>query len=464
MIKNIKYLDNCSIKESKLSFLKSIDTYKNIIYLNRVDNNIYFKYINKIGIKPDNETVSIINISDPKNPIFVTDFDLNKSIACHNLYFFKNKDNKINAIGGQHLGKANFDEFKNNKKYDEYHKHIEYINSKKYGIKMSGYEYIYDNNKICPYYANGLHLFELDDKDLKCCNNNLPIISGIHEGRHDGHYGNCDNKNLSSSEGGLTVYDSLGSIVFNSEEKIYYLYHRANIGTGRRYIQYSTSSDLINWSAFNIINLLVDDIFNYNIYYSNFFKYKNIYLAILPITKRNIHSSHYDSSDGILNLNLYYSFDCKIYNLIGSTITKELIHNNIETFYLCTNEPMLYENTLYFYLQNNNTNKLEIYTLDIDRFYYISNNTNEEANFVFEKDYIYNINMNIDVEQTGYIKIELIDTYNNIIDGYSYKDFDIITNIDSFNFIPTWNNSYKLPSIPFKICFKFLKAKIFDIY
>ena len=105
----------------------------------------------------------------------------------------------------------------------------------------------------------------------------------------NGHYGYTDNKYIENCRNGLTVYDSLGSIIYNDEKELYFLYHRANIGTGRRTIQYSTSPDLINWSEYNLVNFGDNyNYFNSNIYISNFFKLGDCYMAILPYVKRII--------------------------------------------------------------------------------------------------------------------------------------------------------------------------------
>ena len=78
---------------------------------------------------------------------------------------------------------------------------------------MGGCDKLYDPIQISPYYANGLHLFEFNNNKLEVINNGLPIITGLNPGRYDGHYGHTNNRDLNSCRNGLTVYDSLGSIV-----------------------------------------------------------------------------------------------------------------------------------------------------------------------------------------------------------------------------------------------------------
>jgi hypothetical protein len=88
-----------------------------------------------------------------------------------------------------------------------------FIDAKQYNINTKGDNYIYNHTIKCPFYANGLHLFDVEN-NMECLNNSLPIISGINNG-YDGHYGNCDNQNLDILRSGMSVYDSLGSIIYN---------------------------------------------------------------------------------------------------------------------------------------------------------------------------------------------------------------------------------------------------------
>ena len=58
-----------------------------------------------------------------------------------------------------------------------------------------------------------------------------------------------------------------------------------------------------------------------------------------------------------------------------------------------------------------------------------------------------NIKINFKTEDNGYIKIQLKDVNKNIIDGYSFDDFDIINeNINEFEFDISWNNNNAIPA------------------
>ena len=449
---------NFSIKANTLKFEKKIDINHNIYYLSVCDNNIYCKMINN-NMKPDNETTIRFNVSDPYNPVIDDTFSTSYGIASHNMYFFKDKYNNIKTLGGQHYGICSYKQFINNMNYNEYHKNIKFIDSTEYTITMGGYDKIYDPTQISPYYANGLHLFEFNNNKLEVMNNGLPIITGINPGRYDGHYGHTNNRYLNSCRNGLTVYDSEGSIVYNKKQNLYYLYHRANIGTGFRSIQYATSYDLINWSEYNIVNF--GDSFNYfgcNMYYSNFFNMPNtdIYLAILPYIKKN--SFDYSSTDNIEYYQLYYSYDCSNFHYIGNIMEYNI--KTLESYSLSTNYPILFNNIMFFYIgEENNEPKINIYTIEKDRFCYITNYDNTESiielnELIFDS----NIMLNLDVEENGYVLIEILEDAN-----YSFNNFDIIKNINSLEYIASWKGNTILPRKNLSLKIKLYNAKIYTI-
>lgn len=453
---------NIQIKPNSIVYNKYIEYNNPISYMSILDNYIFYKEV-KSNNKYD-EVIKRMFINDPLNPIIDNSFILNEAIANHNMYFFKDKYSNIKMLGGQHCGISTKELFDNDL-YSNYHKKNIFIDSKKFYITMGGYHKIYNPLLACPYYANGLHLFEFDKNKfnkLNCLNNYLPILSGIHPGRYDGHYGYTDNKNIKNSRNGLTVYDSIGSVVFNSDKNLYFLYHRSNIGTGRRTIQYTTSSDLISWSEYNLVNF--DNNYNHfdsNIYYSNFFKIHNIYIAILPYVKRI--NNDYNSIDNKLYYNLYYSYDCINYFLIGPILVNNI--QKLEHFEMAVNKPLIKNNMMYFYERDNISKKLNIYLLKKYRFFYITNLNNKEASFKIKIEDCLNkcIFLNFTVEESGFFLIELSDINNNIIPGYSYEDFDKTYNNDEINFIPKWLNKILLPKNELFINFKIFNASFYNL-
>ena len=456
---------NTIICPIQLHLEKSIKLDNNITYMSIVDNYIYCRIPNNdYELNHYEDLTSRINIINPLELYFDNDFKINIEVASHNMYFFKDKENNIKSIGGQGQGICSLDKFKNNILYDNYHSKYPFIDSKPYNIRMGGYHKIYNPNIPCPYYANGLHLFCKNNKDeLFCLNDNLPIISGIHPGRYDGHYGYSDNKTISRCRNGLTVYDSLGSIIYNDEKELYFLYHRANIGTGRRTIQYSTSPDLINWSEYNLVNFGDNyNYFNSNIYISNFFKLGDCYIAILPYVKRI--NNAYDSMDNKQYNVLFYSYDCIHYHMIGPILINNDI-TSIECLLMATNKPYIHNNKMYFYFSNKINNCMNIYSSKLDRFCYITNKSDSECTFQikltkFNKNKLV---INLQVSDMGYVLIQLHDKDNNILTGYEFDSFDKISIVDSLDYVVSWNNNSIISYDDIIISFKLYNARLYNI-
>lgn len=458
---------NTIICPIQLHLEKSIKLDNNITYMSIVDNYIYCRiWNNDYESQHYEDLTSRINIINPLDIQLDNNFKIKKAIASHNMYFFKDKNNIVKAIGGQHSGIGSMEIFKNNLSFIDYHNLNPFIYGSNYHITMAGCNKIYDPNIPCPYYANGLHLFEfnevIEDK-LTCLNNNLPIISGIHPGRYDGHYGYTDNKYIENCRNGLTVYDSLGSIIYNDEKELYFLYHRANIGTGRRTIQYSTSPDLINWSEYNLVNFGDNyNYFNSNIYISNFFKLGDCYMAILPYIKRI--NNAYNSMDNKQYNVLFYSYDCIHYHIIGPI----LINNDItciEEVVMATNKPYIHNNKMYFYFVNTKNKSMNIYSSKLDRFCYISNKSDSECTFQikltkFNKNKLV---INLQVSDMGYVLIQLHDKDNNILTGYEFDSFDKISIVDSLDYVVSWNNNSVIPYDDIIISFKLYNARLYNI-
>lgn len=443
----IKNSENIEIKVNSLKYENKFILNKKLGYSFIYDNYIYYRedLINVDVL--DNQVTKRLKIITPLNIEYDNDFILNMGIAGHNFRLF-NINNNVYGIGGQSLGIANYNnKLKNtkNNKYIDYHNNInKFINSSNYGISNLLGNQIYNPNVVCPYYANGLHLFLFDNLNTASFNvenNGLPIVTGIMKGRYDGHYGFCDNHNIDRSRNGLTVFDSQTSILYNSDQNKYYLYQRANIGTGIRYIQYTTSDDLINWSEFNLLKINPKfNYFSFNFYYSNFFTINNVngFIGILPVNKKT--SNDYNGLSKIQNYSLYYSNDCINYNYIG-IIDSDEYHNNV----LTVGRPILYDNKYYFYITNNSDLSLKICSFEKNRFSYITFNEKDIISKVefklmhFEEK---NIKINFKTEENGYLKVQLKDENNTIIEGYSFNDFDIINeNANEFEYTISWNNN-----------------------
>lgn len=400
-------------------------------------NNIYYIYYREDVKNPQPEhqltkRFIINNVFDIRDD---GTFSLNLGIASHNFRLF-DINNNIYGIGGQSLGIENYNEFKNttNTKYIEFNeKNDIFINSHDYGINYLAGHKFFDPSIYCPYYANGLYLFDFNNDILTELNNKLPIVSGIKNGRHDGHYGTSN-----SSNSGISVFDSTTNLLYNEKEKKYFLYQRSNFGTGIRHIQYCTSPDLVGWSDFNLIEYNPPiNLFENNIYYGNFFKLDGVnnYIGIIPFNKKI--NDNYDGLDNYEYFNLYYSNDCIKWNYIG-ILDKHLYYK----LWMVNGEPILFNNNYYFYFYDTIKDSIIIKSLEKNRFSYAKSIENKLANILFKPTFIKNNKIIINFKtHNGFIKIQLLDINKKVINNYSFDNFDIIYDArNEFNFPVSWNN------------------------
>ena len=98
----------------------------------------------------------------------------------------------------------------------------------------------------------------------------------------------------------ISVNDTSTCLVFFNNK--YFYYNRCNLGAGCRYIQVSTSEDLINWSKYKLIDIpeFQFRINQDNFYIPSFFVYGNKIIGIL---------SYMDIKNHILEIKLYYSYN-----------------------------------------------------------------------------------------------------------------------------------------------------------
>ncbi len=538
----------CKFNEQKKITLPTLH------YMSICDKYLYARIWTPKGINPDYERTIRYDLSDPLNPRLDKNFNERKFVACHNMYFFKDKNNIIRSIGGQHRGNNSRENFMFNREFSAYHTKSKMLcnpSIMKSTIIKSYFRLIYDYTSPCPYYANGLHLFNLENTNLICQNKDLPIITGLHPGRTDGFYGDFDDnyKDINKSKGGLSVFDSLSSVIYDSANDLYILYQRANISRGRRSIQYCTSKDLINWSPFNLINL--GNRYNHldnNVYYSNFYKLDktNFTIGILPFinpngrdpfvgvsqplntsqikinhlnapppenTKSNIQRTSPNKQNLLLlklhaanrttkiarsvnknsktitkigkkivikreikpivknpklnnmaylnNFSLVYSFDSINFKYIGDFLS---LPSTGHPYSLSANHPYEHNDKLHFYFYYNE--KLTVYTLEKNRYTMATNEkNNQESNFTTKliKFNDKKILLNFTMMNNGYIKVQLLDNSNNIIPGFSFNDFEQISNLNSFNQELSWNKISEIPIDKVKLEVKFNNAQIYSI-
>lgn len=442
----------------------------------KAENNFFlFARSNKKFYKNETLTNSyhdeITIVSQSKNTLI---FDKTKIIlkgnsACHNIGFFLDHNKKsiffnhIIGIGGKHKFRSII-ETKHEANCIKTCQFIDYEVNFQQARLASKYPKILENNKYAmeiidpkkfnPCYANGLHLFYFDEnfifENLNLNNlklyQNIPIISGINNDD------NCDDMY------GLGVFDGANDIVFFNNK--YFLYSRCNPITGKRFVKYAISDDLINWSNFKIINVMNDNYkSNKHLIYSTSVKnYKDFLISLSGsfVTDDNgfvIKGGIFlmISIDGINWNPVDFLIDFKI---PGKHKISSFIHSYIG---LCALGDILYgDNYLYFYIHFPKSNKLIRYKVKNDKFIYItSDKKNKISSFITKKIKVHNknIKINYDIENDGYIMLEFLDNEEKII--FEYK---IIKNNKNNIIIP---NDIDIDSISFINC-SFFKSKIYS--
>uniref|UniRef100_A0A6C0H136 Glycosyl hydrolase family 32 N-terminal domain-containing protein n=1 Tax=viral metagenome TaxID=1070528 RepID=A0A6C0H136_9ZZZZ len=450
----IDSLINIGIKTNKFKLEKTININRSLGYpfIINIENKNYIYYREDATnyIRPDDEVTNRLILEDFDNIILDINYELKLGKANHNFRLF-NFNNKLYGIGGMGLFDANYKNFKDstNDLYLNYNKDESISLIEDSSLNKNIGSKILNPKVICPYYANGLHLFLFNDINNKIYikeNNELPIVSSIMNGRHDGHWGYCNHTDIEASKGGISLFDSSTSILFNYNDNKYYLYQRANLGLGVRFIQYTTSNNLIDWSDFNLININPKiDFFQNNYYYNNFFSIKDIdiYIGLFPHSKKN--GMGYYDIDNKEYLELYYSKDCINWNYIGVLLEFEY-HNK----FLILGEPIIKNNKYYFYASDHKCRSINVYSIEKNRFssaYTIENDKISKINLKLIKLNEPLIKINFKTYSNGFIKIQLLNNNKEIIDNFSFNDFDIIKeNLDDLDYTVSWKNNNNIPN------------------
>ena len=179
----------------------------------------------------------------------------------HNLSIFKSKDRKhLYAIGGK------------NRNQEPWNDHLK------------------KNYKIGVYLLKSTNTYK-----WKIINNNKPII-----------YDNYPKNGVINFEEKYPLFDGNICCFYSRILKKYILYSRANIQRGIRFVQYTTSNNLIDWTEFKLIKSN-----NFNEKKNNYYTFNcieifdfNIFFALIPYTNDLDKPTEYSvrklvSSDGI---------------------------------------------------------------------------------------------------------------------------------------------------------------------
>lgn len=462
---NLVILNNSFIRYG--SIVNNKETNENSIYINCIENYDYKKHHTEYPY-PDCEMTKRINIIEPNKLEIDETYEQKEGLASTNmLTFFDPKSNTIKGIGGCALWKNNYmmKKILENKNYEKFNRIPGiFINTNDNGaIISSNYSNdILNPNMHCPYKANGLYLYEHKNNNFTLLKKK-PIISGLHPGRHDGAFG-CipDYKTIKKSEGGITEFDSILSVLYDKDNDEYILYCRANLAMGVRYIQYAKSSNLIDFGSFNLITLKNNNesIFSQNYYYPNFFDVDglNVYVGILKYHPNNNDGTHVMTQHG--HYKLVYSVDYINWSIIGS-IADSKYSTNLHDI-IISGKPIQKNNKHYFYMREKNENTCIIasYYFESNRFSYIESENNNVGEIIFNKikfeDKI--IKLNLKINNNGYISAYLMDNENKII-----HNCKITEEVDDLKYILNFGkNIDNINDLFLKLEIK--NAEIFGVY
>lgn len=449
-------LDNLLIYSHKVKHFHgdcSITYYKNII-----DSSIITRF------KINNEMQIIDNI------------DYDYRMANINMFFFKNHYNNVMAIGGYSLKGDIIKALLDYKVVDP----VIYDIRKNLVYPELSFDCTLNKLVSCPFYGNGLHLFHYDlltDSFIVSSNlpfGALPILSGYEQGRFDGGYSGLkrwDNiYKLTDTYGGISVYNSMASVLYDPYNQEYILYHRCNMSKGRRNLQFTKSTDLINWSDYELFVVGTNGFnwFDNCFYMPNFFKLNNICDFIGIISHTTV--SNFESAEHGKYI-LVYSFDNLIWHYIGDVYDYTLHEETI-----VAGEPKIVNDNcnFYFILNKQEEQKMLLIQLQYNRLSYITqSNLNEDCiiitNLINPIDYDNHSNkfyINATVDSIdGYIKYALVDNNNNSISTYTIENCISITNIDNIKIELRWKDNEVSNDIKnIKIMFILKNAKLYGLY
>jgi hypothetical protein len=230
---------------------------------------------------------------------------LKENCACHNLsFFYDEKEKNYKGIGGLVFNITEIVNFAHITGFDnEYFKTVpvEKIVTKSLHENPT----IIQKNFFDKYRMNGLYLYESSDGFHWNLKQDTPIIGGLHDG-------------TLAMRNSYNEFDSNICCFYWKKFNKYFLYTRSNISNGKRFIQVSTSKNLINWKHFQLIQLepeyeftLKENYYSYNIFEICNGEYLLAYLPCCEYTDTNISSvknnkfKFFVSEDGFNFTNIY---------------------------------------------------------------------------------------------------------------------------------------------------------------
>jgi len=210
-------------------------------------------------------------------------------------------------------------------------------------------------------------------------------------------------------------FDTLSTIIYNPYTKLYSFYTRYNKAPKIRHVQFSTSTNLLNWSKFQEINIIGYP--TYNIYVPTFSLYPDspYYIGFPPIfANEGDYTSFYTtimfSKDG-LNWNTHNTL--KLDNSLIRNIPSHCYATGIA----------IYNDKFYVYVMHIRKCEIHCYSVPKHRFFYITNDCVDNISLTSKSLKLINkdIHLNFKTYHQGYIIIELLNKHDKSIIDRSEK-------------------------------------------
>jgi hypothetical protein len=213
---------------------------------------------------------------------------------------------------------------------------------------------------------------------------------------------NMDNKIVLKGCQWHNYFDTLSSAFYNPYTKKYMFYTRYNKSAQQRHIQYSSSTDLLNWSNFKEINLEEHD--KYNIYVPTITMYPNspYFISFPPILEQCNYSTFYTSLMFSRN-----GHDWKPH----PTLKLQTLIKSIPPHCFATGIGVL-NDKFYIYVMHIRKCKMYCYSVPKDRFFYLYDSSNlNKSTIITSKPLLLvskNIHFNFKTNRNGFVIIKLL--------------------------------------------------------
>lgn len=248
------------------------------------------------------------------------------------------------------------------------------------------------------------------------------------------------------------IADSPVSIIYHN--KNYFIYQRANPLNDARNIEFSQSNDLQTWEKFKLISIKNSDVTNDNYYLPNIMKYgdTNYLICITPYYDHTYKTNH--SYRIILSKN---GIDFDI--LSDIYIFPDNVDHHI--FFPCPGGINIEKECMKLYFMDIAKNDLVEYITEPYGLFNLRTDDLGRCMTKLLKVDNNKIKIGYKCDKGGYIKIRLIDTFNNVIDDHDFKDFDTLNNVNFTDKILSWEGKDEINNNHVKMSIEMCKADIY---